>query len=287
MQMRSDPGTPARIVVTILSATFSLLPVAAVHAHPCPSSTSDAEADPTAKPASKPEAKAERRARRKQEEAALRRSVPTWLVDLNRFWREEFPRQGYRGWKDAKVVVYSLATNTPCGRRRLGHGALYCVKNLTVYVPAEGLFDVDVPGAFKHAFALAHEVGHHVQLGLHLTADVAREHTATKSDQKRRDLKIRHELQADCFAGVWMHSLKARGTLADDDLAAVRATVAAVGDDRLKTSRDQRERWKHGSSEARLAAFETGFAMGSVDPCKRIVAEPEKGARAGSSGDGP
>ena len=75
------------------------------------------------------------------------------------------------------------------------------------------------------AYAIAHEVGHHVQ---HLmgTFDKVRQ-VQTRADQGTANrLSVRIELQADCFAGVWGHHTAERGIIHQQDVTTALQTAA-------------------------------------------------------------
>ena len=58
------------------------------------------------------------------------------------------------------------------------------------------------PGEFAQAYVIAHEVGHHVQHQLGISAKVDEE-MARSGESRANALSVRLELQADCLAGVW------------------------------------------------------------------------------------
>jgi uncharacterized protein len=81
---------------------------------------------------------------------------------------------------------------------------------------------------------------------------------------------VRFELQADCFAGVWMHSVYQRGQLSDADLRDALNAAAVVGDDFQRNFAGQtrpRDDWTHGSSAQRQRWLKTGFEEGRPDAC--------------------
>jgi uncharacterized protein len=78
------------------------------------------------------------------------------------------------------------------------------------------------------------------------------------------------ELQADCFAGVWMHSIYRRGELTRADLRQALDAAAVVADDFQRNAageRRPREEWTHGSSAQRQQWLTTGFEEGRPDAC--------------------
>ena len=89
---------------------------------------------------------------------------------------------------------------------------------------------------------------------------------------------MRLELQADCYAGVWAHSVYVRGQedpngdvgLDEGDIEEGLAAAEAVGDDRIQSQAGMSvnpETWTHGSSEQRQEWFDRGFESGDWDDC--------------------
>ena len=207
----------------------------------------------------------------------LPKFIDSITADLNSFWKDEFSRQGFTGWKDAAVVVFGRVTKTKCGPRLSKQGVMYCTKDWTVYVPPSALMEfrdeLGVRGDMAQAFALAHELAHHAQLGFHITRDTARNHKKNRGRRARQKLKIAHELQADCFAGLWAHSLSERGLLEDGDIGEVLAALAAIGDDALHV---RRARWSHGSGKQRAKWFSVGFETGDFFACDPFNQDKER-----------
>ncbi len=47
-------------------------------------------------------------------------------------------------------------------------------------------------------------------------------------------LSVKLELQADCFAGLWAHSIKDQGVFEPGEIHEAMDAAAAVGDDRIQ-----------------------------------------------------
>ncbi len=120
-------------------------------------------------------------------------------------------------------------------------------------------------GDLAQAYILAHEVGHHVQHQLGITDQVQSAGT--------NEASIDLELQADCFAGVWMSTLRtgtSAALLESGDLEEALNAAAAVGDDAIQqqtTGQVNPESWTHGSSEDRYRWLNEGFTTGSPGSC--------------------
>ena len=87
--------------------------------------------------------------------------------------------------------------------------------------------------------------------------------------------QVRLELQADCFAGVWLANAAEDPTspieaITKDDLDRAVDAARAVGDDRIQqsaTGEVSPESWTHGSSEQRQYWLNRGYASGNPDQC--------------------
>ena len=89
-------------------------------------------------------------------------------------------------------------------------------------------------------------------------------------------LSVRLELQADCYAGVWAHSVFAAGDLDKGDVREAIRASAAVGDDRLQrraTGQVDPDSFTHGSSEQRTSWFNRGRGGGEPGDCDTFSPE--------------
>ena len=153
-------------------------------------------------------------------------------------------------------------------------GPFYCPADQKLYLDMSFFNDMaqrhDAPGDFAQAYVVAHEVGHHVQTLLGISEQV---HAARRgaSEAEGNALKVRMELQADCFAGVWAHHAhKARQILEPGDIEEALAAAAGVGDDRLqKKARGYvvPDSFTHGSSQQRMRWFNRGLQSGDPGEC--------------------
>jgi predicted metalloprotease len=170
------------------------------------------------------------------------------------------------------VVVFRGVLPSRCGPASPETGPFYCTLDRRVYLEL-GFFRqlarrFNAPGDFAQAYVIAHELGHHVQNLMGVTAQVNA--AMQEGLEPPNVLSIRMELQADCLAGVWGHSTYERGMLERGDLQEGLRAAAAVGDDRIQkstTGRIDPETWTHGSSEQRLSWFLRGFESGTPEAC--------------------
>jgi uncharacterized protein len=195
------------------------------------------------------------------------------LASTEDTWDAAF-REGGAEYRRPKLVLYSGSTPSACGTGQAAMGPFYCPGDEKVYIDLSFYRDLRdrfrAPGDFAQAYVIAHEVGHHVQklLGISAKVDALR---GRVSQAEFNRASVRLELQADCFSGVWAHrAQRTRDLLEPGDLEEGLAAAAAIGDDRLQ--RQSRgvvapESFTHGTSAQRVRWFRAGFESGRVKAC--------------------
>jgi len=205
------------------------------------------------------------------EQAEFVRAV---LGDTEDTWRMLF-RQSGREYRDPALVLFSQGVNSACGFASQAVGPFYCPADQRVYLDL-AFFDelarrFAASGDFAQAYVIAHEVGHHVQTLLGVSARVNAARQRGERLAGANGLQVRQELQADCLAGVWAHHAQRRlDWLEPGDLEEALNAANAIGDDRLqRQSRGQvvPDSFTHGTSEQRVRWFRTGFESGAVARC--------------------
>jgi predicted metalloprotease len=197
--------------------------------------------------------------------------------DVQETWQEAF-RAANRPYRDARLTLFEQGVNTGCGPASSEVGPFYCPPDERIYIDLT-FFDqlssqFGASGDFAQAYVIAHEFGHHVQTVLGISEQVRAEQQSNPA--RANDLSVRMELQADCFAGVWAHSVWAQPdqeaveSITEEDIGEGLKAAAAVGDDRIQQrsgSGVNPETWTHGSSEQRMEWFQRGFREGSASAC--------------------
>jgi predicted metalloprotease len=199
--------------------------------------------------------------------------VSVVLADTEDVWGEIFRRNNAQ-YPRPKLVLFRGATPTACGRGQSAMGPFYCPGDRKVYIDL-GFYEtlknrLGAPGEFAQAYVIAHEVGHHVQniLGITARLDQLR---GRASVAQANAMSVRLELQADCFAGVWANRANdARHILQNGDIESAMNAAAKIGDDALQKRSQGHvvpESFTHGSSAQRQRWFNTGLSQGSVKAC--------------------
>jgi len=172
--------------------------------------------------------------------------------------------------------VSRLAPNN-CYGLYAGEGPAYCSGNRTVFVGTDAakrlMARFGPQGEAGIAFLIGHEIGHHIQ-NIHgrflLLGQVL-----SRAPASRADLIRRFELEADCYAGVWINASEswARSSRFRAQMLAV---VRDIGDDVLlgETSGDGAipVAGMHGTSEQRTRWFLRGADSGSLRACNTFRA---------------
>jgi predicted metalloprotease len=183
-------------------------------------------------------------------------------------------KAGGASYREPRLVLFRGATPTACGTGESAMGPFYCPGDSNVYIDLD-FFDtlsrrLGAPGDFAQAYVIAHEVGHHVQNLMGITAKVDGMRGRVSQAQMNA-LSVRVELQADCLAGVWAHhSQQGKGWLDRSDIEEAMNAASKIGDDTLQSASQGRvvpESFTHGSSQQRMTWFKRGLESGSVKQC--------------------
>jgi predicted metalloprotease len=191
--------------------------------------------------------------------------------DVQEYWTTALPATFGVQYQQTKTRLFDQPMNTGCGTASPETGPFYCPADSRVYIDLGFMQQIETQfvGAtsdLAEQYILAHEYGHHVQNILGTNAEAQR---ASQSDPSRaNEYSVALELQADCYAGVWVGDANRRGLLdSPDEIQEAIKAAEGVGDDRIQqktTGRIDPERWTHGSAQQRRTWFMVGF--NSLDP---------------------
>ena len=188
------------------------------------------------------------------------------INSIQAYWNRAF-----RGYEPTATRLFDGSIQTGCGGASSAVGPFYCPNDRYVYIDL-GFFDQlqsqlgAEGGPLAEAYILAHEYGHHVQnlTGVLRSAD---------RDTGPQGGQVRVELQADCYAGLWVGNALETGFIEDlsrQDVAQALDAAASVGDDRIQERTQGRvvpESWTHGSAEQRQSWFVRGIEGSGPQSC--------------------
>jgi uncharacterized protein len=203
----------------------------------------------------------------------MARFVSTVLADTEDVWREQFKQMG-SAYREPRLVLFRGGVPTACGQGEAAMGPFYCPGDMKVYIDL-GFYEtmrsrLGAPGDFAQAYVIAHEVGHHVQNLLGITAKVEAAR-GKGSEAQQNAISVRLELQADCLAGVWAnHAQSVRQVLEQGDVEEALNAATQIGDDNLQRKSQGQivpESFTHGSGVQRVTWFKRGLQSGSINQC--------------------
>ncbi|MDB5221821.1 MAG: metalloprotease [Chitinophagaceae bacterium] len=196
------------------------------------------------------------------------RFVKVVLADTEDVWDKIFGEMG-RQYTKPTLVLFSGSTDAAgCGGASSQTGPFYCPADSKVYIDlsfAEELKNrFGASGDFPMAYVVAHEVGHHVQHLLGLSAKMQRlQNQLTEAEYNKYSVKM--ELQADFYAGVWAHyDQKMKNVIDAKDIEEALNAASAIGDDRIAQGRVSPDAFTHGTSAQRMYWFKKGYETGDI-----------------------
>ncbi len=201
------------------------------------------------------------------------------LASTEDTWGAIFAESGRR-YGPPKLVLFTGSFPTACGMGQAAAGPFYCPGDRKVYIDLR-FYELmrkrfHASGDFAQAYVIAHEVGHHVQNLLGLTAQMD-QRRGRVSEQAYNALSVRLELQADCFAGVWANRTdRSKHFLEPGDVEQAITAATAIGDDALqKQSQGYAvpDSFTHGTSAQRVRWLRRGLETGDVNSCDTFKAQ--------------
>lgn len=200
--------------------------------------------------------------------------VSVTLADTEEIWADVFREQVGRAYQPAKLVLFTGATQSPCGGASGATGPFYCPTDKKAYLDTDFFVTLEkrlgAKGDFAAAYVVAHEIAHHVQneLGILSKANQIRSQV---SEAESNAISVRIELQADCLSGIWARkAAQAFGSIDRGDIEEAVNAARQIGDDTLQRASGQRpmpHTFTHGTSEQRARWFVTGLGSGQLSDC--------------------
>lgn len=210
----------------------------------------------------------------------------TTADSLDRVWSEQLKAQNMpTQYQFPTFTIFKGSVSTGCGTATSAVGPFYCPADQGVYLDLDFFTQMErdfgaVNAPLAQEYVVAHEWGHHIS---NIQGVFSTYNTREKGPEGGG---VRSELQADCYAGVWMHW--ASSTIdpesgipflkrpTETQIAEALKTAEAIGDDRLQEKfqgRSTPESWTHGSAEQRQRWLLHGLEKGSIASCDTFTAD--------------
>lgn len=200
---------------------------------------------------------------------AGKKFISTVLAENEDVWTKLFPPNFEGRYVPAKLVMFTGQVQSGCGLASAAAGPFYCPLDRKVYIDLAFYDELKrrfgAPGEFAQAYVIAHEIGHHVQNQLGISAKV-QSMRQRLSERDYNKLSVRMELQADFLAGVWAHHVaRYAGILDEQDILDAVNAAAAIGDDKIQKQAQGYvvpDAFTHGTSAQRQRWFLYGLKTG-------------------------
>lgn len=199
-----------------------------------------------------------------------------FVNSIDSYWSTAYGGNG-TGYRRAQTFLYTDAVSTACGNATSAVGPFYCPPDESIYIDLGFFNELQTRfgaegGPLAEAYVVAHEYGHHIQ-------DLEGTLTPGGGGSGAESHAVRTELQADCYAGVWVNHAAATNYLEPptrDQIEQALSAAAAVGDDRIQettTGQVNPEAWTHGSAEQRQKWFTVGSSAGKPADCDTFAGD--------------
>ncbi len=177
-----------------------------------------------------------------------------------------FSRSLRARYQEPKLVIFEGQVRSACGVASSQVGPFYCPGDNNLYLDFDFFRqmkkDLGAPGDFAMAYVISHEVAHHVQNQLGLSAKVQSMQSRVSQIESNK-LSVRLELQADYLAGVWMHHAQASKKIMEQgDRDEALNAASRIGDDILQKraqGRVNKDSFTHGSAKQRMYFLKKGM----------------------------
>lgn len=199
------------------------------------------------------------------EAVAISKKVLAWSED---FWGSQLNSLWRREYKEPALVLYSGTTQSGCGTAMKQMGPFYCPLDGKVYL--DPTFFGELRQRFwigtnemSVAYVIFHEVSHHVQKTIGVTAQKDALWARTFDQTELNIIMTALELQAEFFTGAAIHGVNLKHRILHvDDPDTLYWTALSIGDDAIQFRHQGRilpQAFTHGTSAQRAQAIRSGM----------------------------
>ena len=199
-------------------------------------------------------------------DAKLEELVREVASNADRLWARDFRRRG-KPYTALESVLIDTPDKADCGPGiTLGRPDCFGTNKAFFDLSFQQALETKYPGEAEgaRAFAVAHEVGHHVQRVLGLDKKV--EELLAEKPVASHWIEVHLELQADCLAGVWTRRTDQKHLNVPTQIEASIRKTSEAGTERRLVERSG-ETFTYAIPRRRIYWFAQGYAHGEVDDC--------------------
>jgi uncharacterized protein len=198
--------------------------------------------------------------------------VQALLHDADATWSQQFQALGSQ-YPAPAITFFSQTVKKVCASDTALTGSFYCPGERKIY------FDESASPAddLAVAYLIGHESGHHVQSLLGTSTLVAQARSRSSPAVSARTW-MAAELQADCFAGIWLGSAIKRGVIhpgrALPAVLDTAATASQLANTHLPPGAQAPDPvLTYGTAPQRLVWVQRGIDGGSINQCDTFAAQ--------------
>lgn len=194
------------------------------------------------------------------------------------FWSQEIASLGGQ-YRPTHLQSIETPLRKACGTQITVSGPFYCTADETVYLDQaflKALIKDSKDPQLALGFVVAHEVGHHIQKIIGTTA-IMQQSRARSGPELSQRLFTTFELEADCYAGLWVRSAMSQaivqGPVDSERLLLSVARTSQAWQSHLGTGEQILDPISMGTPEQRLTWFRRGLASGQFNDCDTFAAQ--------------
>jgi uncharacterized protein len=199
--------------------------------------------------------------------SALKSSCEAMFASANQVMARQFSKMGKSYTAPSLQLFEDTISAYECGTVLPASGSFYCPADKELYIDLSFFRAVQqrdsLSGRWVRAYIIGHQVGHHIEGLLGITAKVAaKQGTLSSGDYAKLNDKL--ELLADYYAGVWLHY-----TLSNDFESSDAAAIISDATIRSTTLAENAEitvpdPYSYANLGARANAFYHGYLNGTL-----------------------
>jgi uncharacterized protein len=205
-------------------------------------------------------------------------AAPALLDESTGYWKTVLAGFDAR-YEVPQLRVFGQTLSALCGASGPVAGPFYCPTEERIYLEQAFVDELDARAGeareLARRYVIGHEVGHHLQNLLGTTAVVEQARATSTPEVANRTLAVL-ELQADCYAGLWMQrSVQNGGPSTAARMSAALDAASAAGAARtrkLAGSAVLPDPFSHGTAEQRHRWFGRGLNGGTMSSCDTFSA---------------